>query len=132
MKFSPLRKISTALLLTAFLVQTFSKPFIVADYYVNTPDYAKNCINKLVPMMHCNGKCQMMKKLQEQEKKEQESSERKLNGKTEVLSSNTSFASGIYLKVYPAKRVYAGFLTPLEKDLSFDIFHPPGSVSFAS
>ena len=71
----------------AFLIQTFSKPFIIADYYANTADYAKNCINKLIPAMHCNGKCQMMKKLQEQEKKDQESSERKSGNKTEVLSS---------------------------------------------
>ncbi|KEQ28253.1 hypothetical protein N180_01060 [Pedobacter antarcticus 4BY] len=46
---------------------------MLADYYINTAKYANNCENKSRPKMHCQGKCQMMKKLidaEENEKKE--------------------------------------------------------------
>ena len=35
------------------------------------PPYAKNCINKARPKLHCNGKCQMMKKMRKRKKKKQ-------------------------------------------------------------
>ena len=124
-------KVLASLLLTAFLIQTFSKPFIVADYYVNTAGYAKNCINKLIPMMHCNGKCQMIKKLLEEEKKDQKSSEKKSASKTETFSNKTSFASVLCVKAIFAKKEYAPLLAPKQTDRSFDIFHPPG-LAFAS
>lgn len=63
----------------------------MADYYTNTSKYAKNCVNKAKPKMHCNGKCQMMKKLQEEEKKDQEKPERKGENKGEVILSSKSF-----------------------------------------
>jgi hypothetical protein len=34
---------------------------------VNLEAYKKACVNKAKPMMHCNGKCQMLKKLKKQE-----------------------------------------------------------------
>ena len=42
--------------------------------------------------MHCNGKCQMMKKIQEEENKEQQETERKAESKNETLSSKSFFA----------------------------------------
>jgi hypothetical protein len=51
------------------LAQTFSKWFVVIEYKLNKDFIAKNlCINKAKPKLHCNGKCQMMKKLAEEEK----------------------------------------------------------------
>lgn len=64
-------------LLLAFLAGTFSRLFVVADYYAFTSKYAKKCVNKARPAMHCNGKCQMMKKLKAEEKQESGSSEKK-------------------------------------------------------
>jgi len=57
------KKITATILLLAFVSQTFAGPFIMLDYFVNTAAYAKNCINKARPKMHCNGKCQAMKKI---------------------------------------------------------------------
>ena len=46
------------------LTQTFSKWLIVAEFRLNQDYIAKNlCINRNKPKMHCNGKCQLMKKL---------------------------------------------------------------------
>lgn len=51
--------------LIALSYQAFQKTIIVTDYFINTDNYIANCINKAVPEMHCNGKCQMENKLEE-------------------------------------------------------------------
>ena len=42
-------------------------------------------------MLHCNGKCQVMKKIREEEKQQQENAERFGNLKTEVLSTKSFY-----------------------------------------
>jgi hypothetical protein len=57
------------ILMLLMLIQTFSKWAVVVEYNLNKNYIAKNlCINKAKPKLHCNGKCQMMKKLAEEEK----------------------------------------------------------------
>ena len=62
------QKIFAAILLLAFIGQTFRQGFYYVDYLVDKAEYVKNCVNKARPKMLCNGKCQLMKKIQEQEK----------------------------------------------------------------
>ena len=88
-----LRYLTTIFLLTAFAAQTFQQGFTVLDYYINTTSFAKNCENKARPILHCNGKCQMMKKLKEEEKKDQQIPERKLDNKTEVVYFKSCYPS---------------------------------------
>jgi hypothetical protein len=73
------------LFLASFLAQTYSRFFIIADYYANTAKYAALCENKAILNMHCNGKCQMMKKLKQDEKDQQENQERTVNNRNEVV-----------------------------------------------
>jgi hypothetical protein len=87
-----IKRIFAITLLLAFAMQMFSKAFIVFDYFANTQSFAKNCVNKAKPKMHCNGKCQMMKKLQQEEKKESQVPERKGENKMEELSTKSFFA----------------------------------------
>ena len=87
-----IKRIFAITLLLAFAMQMFSKAFIVFDYFANTKSFAKNCINKAKPKMRCNGKCQMMKKLQQEEKKESQAPERKGGSKMEELSTRSFFA----------------------------------------
>jgi len=68
------------------MAQSFDKALIVADYFARTSAYAKNCENKKKPQMQCQGKCQMMKKLEQQEKDNQSYPERKIENKQEVLA----------------------------------------------
>jgi hypothetical protein len=57
------------LLMLLMLAQSFSKLFVVIEYNLNKDYIAKNlCINKAKLKLHCNGKCQMMKRLAEEEK----------------------------------------------------------------
>ena len=116
---------ATILLLLAFAAQIFSKAFIVAGYYANTAAYAKNCENKAMPKMHCNGKCQMMKKLKQEENKDKQNPERKLDSKDEVLSSK-SFYALVPFKFIPLKKEYPSLSTGSAIEMPRSIFHPPG------
>lgn len=109
----------------AFVSQTFAGPFIMLDYFMNTAAYAKNCVNKARPKMHCNGKCQAMKKIQEEEKKEQQNSERKTEGKfQQVLSSKSFFLQIPATDITITKATESEITYPLT-DIAYAFFHPP-------
>lgn len=124
------KKIIALVFLVTFVAQTFSAPFIILDYYANTSAYAKNCINKAKPTMHCNGKCQVMKKLREEEKKEQENNERRTTLKFEILSTKSFYpivAVPEPFNIEPV-RIIKPYLIALLKT-SYDFFHPPRVTS---
>lgn len=119
------KPIAAILLIIAFIAQTFSGGLVMINYYTNTAAFAKNCENKARPKMHCNGKCQMMKKLKQEEKQDQQNPERKSEVKVEVLSSKSFYHSNI-----AAVSLVTVKATPVEKndavtDISYSFFHPP-------
>lgn len=122
------KKIAASLLLLCFMAQTFSRAAIVGSYYVNTASYAKNCINKAKPKLHCNGRCQMMKKLKQEEKKDAQNPERRNNGSDEVLSSKSHFASVHSITIISSVQ-YFDQQPSFTIDRAHDIFHPPGIFS---
>jgi len=85
-----LRNIAVISLLIAFAAQTFSGAFIKLGYIINPDAFAKYCVNKARPKLHCNGKCQLAKKIKEEEKKEQESLELKTI-KSQSISSKSFY-----------------------------------------
>ena len=119
------KQIAAIFLITAFMAQTFSGGLVMLNYYTNTGVFAKNCENKARPKMHCNGKCQMMKKLKQQEKQDQQNSEKKSDIKIQVLSSKSFYCSSV-----EAFAIAVFKATPIEKnypvtDISYSFFHPP-------
>ena len=78
-------RLFTIIVLFALIIQTFQFNFVVADYYVNTAEYIKNCINKAKPKSTCQGKCQMMMKMREEQKKEEQSSGSRSENKIEQV-----------------------------------------------
>ena len=119
------KKIIAWILLMAFGTQTFGNNLFLLDYQINKARFAKNCVNKARPQMHCNGQCQLMKKLRQQQKKEEQNPERKLENRTEVLSFSSSFTTDVpenYFYNIPSKTTYNPG-NPVHR--SFDIFHPP-------
>ncbi|MFT3947512.1 MAG: hypothetical protein QM763_11140 [Agriterribacter sp.] len=108
------------------LLQTFSSAVIVVDYYTNTSAYAKNCENKYVPQMHCNGKCQLMQKLKKEGKKEQQNPERKLENKNEIpLSSKSFFATLSTPDALTNKVNFPAYIGGKTIKVSRTFFHPP-------
>lgn len=121
------RQLLSLLLIIIFAANVFDRAVIVFDYYANTASFAKSCENKTRPMMHCNGKCQMMKKLQEEEKKDGQSPERKSENKAETaLSTKSFFATQLqraetFLEIKLASPLSQGKAI----DRSFALFRPP-------
>jgi len=77
--------------------------------------------------MKCNGKCQVMKKLQQEEKKDQENPERKPDYKPDNSLSTKSFFASVPDQ-YFSLRLPIKLLPSSDgksTDRSFDIFHPP-------
>jgi hypothetical protein len=114
------------LLFTALLVQSFSKTLAVADYLVNMETYKKNCINKAKPMLHCNGKCQMLKKMKKQGSGDTaEAPVLKLNQIILDWSSKTYFPSLLLFPISIANNFYT-IHCPITSSYIGSIFHPPG------
>jgi len=120
-----LKKLAAVVLLFAFVTQAFSGGFVLVNYYTNTAAFAKNCENKAKPKMHCNGKCQMMKKMQQEEKQDQQNPERKSVTKIEVLSSKSFFtSSATALSILSSRAATVEKRYPLT-NISYAFFHPP-------
>ncbi len=111
--------------LLAFALQTFSRAIIVFDYTVNSKSYARNCENKTRPQLHCNGKCQMMKKLKQEERKDQQNPERKAENKNEVLYLSVYTSPALRFIPLQAKQLYATLQCKKEIKLPSAVFHPP-------
>ena len=119
-----LRQITALFLIVSFVAQTFCGGLVMINYYTNTAAFAKNCINKAKPKMHCNGKCQMMKKMQEEEKKEQENTERIFKIEPVVLCSGSIFCSSTVSLVNIIKPTLYDIDCSINSFPS-DVFHPP-------
>lgn len=119
-----LRNAVAILLLIAFTVQSFSKVFLVINYYANNAAYLKRCVNKATPAMNCNGQCVLMKKIEAQQTKEQKNPELKLENKHEVffITRNSFLYPALAMPQlnYPVARS-----TGRTADFSSSIFRPP-------
>ena len=122
------RIITTILLLIAFGAQTFNRTVIILDYYTNRSAFIKNCENKARPIMQCKGKCQMMKKLKEEEKKDQQYPDRKLVNKNQVVSSESYFANLPINSLHNPIAFQLLLITGSPADRSYAIFHPPSRL----
>jgi hypothetical protein len=120
-----LRHLTAMVFLLGFVFQTFNKPFIMLDYYANTAAYAKNCENKARPTMHCKGKCQMMKKIQEEEKRDAEKESLKLQYKADVLSSRSFYTYSLIVPEVSIHKVFPRDTSKHPIDRSVAVFHPP-------
>ena len=94
------------------------------DYYANKGAFAKNCINKARPKMRCNGKCQMMKALLAEHKKEQEGIENKLKLKIDLLAPEQIFSSDIFFNL-TLKKNFPKLVPPTLIGILLSIKHPP-------
>jgi len=109
------------------------KPILpVVEYVVNYEYISKVlCVNKDKPMLHCNGKCQLMKELAKASENEKPISDKKIvSQEFEVLffenikwfELNPSF----YSIVNQINGNYSNFYSHLN---SCSVFHPPTYIS---
>jgi hypothetical protein len=110
------------------LTQTFSKWLIVIDYAINKEYIAKNlCENKSKPLLHCNGKCQMAKKIAAEENQNNKQS----SGVSFAKASFSEVIVNNILEITP-EPVYSTstnlkviYIFNLPSPLPSSIFHPP-------
>ena len=114
------------ILIALLFTQTFSKWVVLLEYNLTKDFIAKNlCVNKARPQLHCNGKCQMMKRLAEEEK--QNSS----NNSTTKISIQDLFCSNARIQLDPP--LLHAALVSINEDPPISaystpvvsIFHPP-------
>jgi len=123
-----LKQLVPIFLLIAFATQTFNQGVIVLSYYANPSSFAVKCENKARPMMHCNGKCQMMKELKQEEKRDGANGELKLSLKVDPPSSKSFFPS---LQVFALQCIQptTQYSSVILSDGNLPgIFHPPSLV----
>lgn len=119
-------RIIASIFILVFLCQTFSGTFILVDFYANQKFIAKtSCENRNRPSMHCNGKCQLKKKLSQEQNKDQQNPERKNINHNEIVSLTPSyfFMSGPCNLC--AKKKYFNSNTGFTIERPSDFFHPP-------
>lgn len=124
-----IKQFPVILIMLAFTVQTLNKSIIVLNYYTNTASFAKNCENKTRPKLHCNGRCQMMKKMKQEENKDKQNPERRSDNKDEVLYCSLQ-KSDIIFSNEPALIPFFFLNNSTTKDIPSDFFHPPGALHF--
>ena len=115
----------TILLASLFLLQSFTRTFIVVNYQLNK-DYISNvlCENKAKKELHCEGKCHLKKELAKEEKKETTpngSSKEKFEV-TLFNNINTAILAFADLKL---KTIFHYRETITDK-IPVSVFHPPG------
>ncbi len=125
--FKIFNQITCFVLVSVFLLQTFSKTIILADFEINKEYIAKVlCVNKSKPKMHCNGKCHLKKELNKAEKEEQSSP----NPENEKYEFQLFTESGFNIDLHNSLDVISNsFLSDYTFHLSDkhpnSIFHPP-------
>lgn len=118
------KHLTTIFLLLAFLVQTLHQSLLVVDYYLNPQSFAAHCENKNKPQLHCNGHCQLMKKIKSEENKDKQNPERRGNNKNEIVYFCQTQVGNIF-RIKQLKQNFISFDNSNTQDISFSFFHPP-------
>ena len=117
--------------LSSLMVQVFAGFILKADYAINRAVYIKSCVNKNKPVLKCNGKCQLSKKLLAAEKEQQKAAQKgsyQFNISIEILC-NTVFIPSLNpleISINPIMFQY-GINDELAGHQN-NIFHPPQLV----
>jgi hypothetical protein len=98
----------------------------MADYLVNRETYLKNCENKAKPMLHCNGKCQMLKKIKKQEGANQTGMPVPKFNQEELVLSSKSFFPSLEQPFLINKLAFSYYKGSNSSNYHGSIFHPPG------
>jgi hypothetical protein len=118
------------ILILAILTQSMSRGIILLSYFTNKQAYEKYCVNKARPQLHCDGKCQMAKKIKAEEERDQKdplknslSSEVTMINENHFVSIQPEFIALIIRKdIFPHS-----IGNVMERSRSF--FHPPNAAA---
>lgn len=113
-----------SLLLVALAAQTFNSGFIMLDFFLHQSYIAQNlCINKDKPQMKCCGRCQLRKKIAQENSTQGQLPARKYNMTHLLFFNDIISASSTYVCAY--KSGYPELVNYFPSTVFFDILHPP-------
>ena len=120
-----MKALSVILLSLVILLQPLSKLVLVADYQANKNYIAEFlCVNKSKPQLHCEGKCQLSKKLKAAEAHDEDHpAPVKHQLETLYFCQATPTFSFDFPTVF--KTEYLTFSSPEVTPPVFGFFHPP-------
>ena len=111
----------------AFLLQSFSRVIITGDYYLNTSTYAAKCENKAKVAMKCNGKCQMLKKIKQEDENEKKNPERRAENRNDLFINQFSIAVTSNTFSEFTKQHFPIIADPKISDRPHSVFKPPAA-----
>jgi hypothetical protein len=120
-----LKNLSVILFLFVMLAQTFSGYVLKADYFINISSYIEKCINRDKPQLKCNGQCQLAKKMQQADDKDEGSASINAEIFNLVLSSR-SYPPQLRFNIDPVEIQWIVLnANNIQRGHLRDIFQPP-------
>lgn len=120
------QRLLAILLICSLFAETGSRLLVTAAFELNQSYIAEYfCINKDKPMLHCDGKCYLARKLKEAEEKEKKSEKESVKiGSYQVafLTEKTTLTAPVLPAMETPKMGEYPFLLPTRPAT---IFHPP-------
>ena len=123
-----MKKILVILLTLLVFLQPLSKVWIFVSFKINQDYIAKNlCENRAKPILKCNGKCQLMKKLKQADKEEEKQTPQTIKEKVEELyclnQSNFNVSQKLDFEV--KKQSLFGYTFQNYSSFQSTLFRPP-------
>lgn len=120
-----MKQVTILLLMFLILAQALGRWAIVLEYEVKKDYISKNlCENRNKPQLHCNGKCQLAKKMKEEEKENNRSNNDKSKSESPTVFDKPAadpviFSSSYLPDLFPLDTFHIQQLQPRA------IFRPP-------
>lgn len=120
-----IRRLAIGCVLLALILSIFSKAFVIADFYANQDYIARRlCMNRNNTAIRCEGKCQLDRRLQ-QENKDKDNPESKPDNRNETISSRSFYLTGFHFYRQPTILPYPDLSPAHPIDQPSVHFHPP-------
>jgi hypothetical protein len=120
-----LKRLSVILFLFIMLAQTFSGYVLRADYIINISAYIEKCINREKPQLKCKGQCQLAKKMQQADDKDEGSASINAEIFNLVLSSR-SYPPQLRFNIDPVEIQWIVLnANNIQRGHLRDVFQPP-------
>jgi hypothetical protein len=121
-----LKKLAAIFALLGIMLQTFYQVVIVAQYYANQDYIAKNlCENRDKPMLHCNGKCCLKKKLAKEAKDQAPAPGNQKSQQEVVLFFSDTKFDIVHFIPFKESSSYFTYDDLRTVSSSSSVFHPP-------
>ena len=124
-----MKLIAGSILILLVMVQSLTSWVVMAEYIMNKEYIAKNlCVNKERPKLHCNGKCQLMKKMTQQENQDSSSNPQGGKMKMDVLFAQKSDLPSIRGLGNENINFNSAYIVEQLPGAVQSIFHPPATT----